>query len=182
MKHHGLKLGSVSIYGGKKASTVADKPVEKAKQPKFEARPFVSSFVKKEVNHLDLADNLEEIIDDSYNNLEGVTDSKEIDIVIATIASGLKDMYLKMVNKDNQYTAESLFNIELVSQAFMAIGHVVKIIIYRRSLASRYNNMLRTNMKFAFSAVNMEGSAEELSFATVIDHLIDKFVPEDASK
>ena len=42
--------------------------------------------------------------------------------------------------------------------------------------------MLRTNMKFAFSAVNMEGSAEELSFATVIDHLIDKFVPEDASK
>lgn len=180
MKHQGLKPGAAFVFGGKKASTVNEKPAETPKR-KLEAKPFVSTAVKKQPTHMELADEVESIVDDAYTNLTETTDTAGIDAIIATVLSSLKNMYYKIVNKDNQYTtADELFNIELVSQSFMAISHVVKIVMYRRSLANRYNVMLRTNCKFAFSAVNLENSAEELSFMTVIDYIIDKFV-EDTS-
>ena len=181
MKHQGLRPGAAFVFGMNKV-TANEKPAETPKR-KLEAKPFISSAAKKELNHLELADKIEETIDEAYDSLKEITDSAGIDIVIGTVLSGLKEMYYKIVNKDNQYsTADELFNIELVAQAFLAISHVIKIIMHRRSLATRYNVMLRTNCKYAFSAVNMEGSAEELSFMTVIEHIIDKFVEEDTSK
>lgn len=180
MKHQGLRPGAAFIFGGKKA--VEEKPAETPIR-KLEAKPFVPTVtVKKEPTHMELADEMEALIDEAYESLKEIQDSAGIDVVISTVLSGFKDMYYKIVNKDNQYTAESLFDIELVSQSFMAISHVIKIVMYRRSLATRYNTMLRTNCKFAFSAVDMAGSAEELSFVTVIDYLIDKFVDKDTSK
>ncbi len=181
MKHQGLKPGAAFINGGKKANVVNEKPAEMPKR-KFESKPFVSSATKKQPIHMEMADEVEGIVDDAYTSLSEISDNAGIDAIIATVISSLKNMYYKIVNKDNQYgTADELFNIELVSQSFMAISHVVKIVMYRRSLANRYNIMLRTNCKFAFSAVNMENSAEELSFMTVIDYIIDKFVEEDTS-
>lgn len=178
MKHHGLKPGAAVIFGRKAAE---EKKTTEAPIRKLEANPFIPNAAKKELTHLELADETEKLIDEAYESLKEIQDNAGIDMIIGTVVSGLREMYFKIVNVDNRYTIESLFDIEQVSQAFMAISHVVKIMIYRRTLANRYNSMLRANCKFAFSAVDMEGSAEELSFMTVIEHIIDKFVVQDTS-
>lgn len=177
MKHQGLKPGAAIVRGGKRTLNTETKTIIQKPVCKVEARPSVSSVSQTPAMHLLMADETEKIIDNAYDSLMEITDKTEIDAIISTIISSLKNMYYKTVNRNNQYaTADELFNIEIVSQSFLTISYVVKIMIYRRSLAKRYDTMMRTNCKFIFSAVNMDGTAEELSFMTVLEHIIDKFV------
>ena len=173
-QHNRFKPGAVIIVGGDAANKTTSMICNDNKTIKVS---LARASIIKEDTKKTKADELEDLIQDCKQSILENATEEEMDMAIQTITSGLKSYFFSIAHSYIvDITMDELFQQQAITQAFNPICHVIKIIIQKRKIGNYHENMLKSNCKFAFAALQLEDSKEEFEFFTVIDYLIDMFI------